>query len=56
MSAQAAEMADSKGWAVELQRQAKAHRTQQLDNRTKAAAAVDDLKAGVFESMWKICM
>lgn len=41
---QAAEVAESRGWAAELQRQGKEHRSKQVASRAKAAAAVEDLK------------
>ena len=41
---QAAEVAESRAWAVELQRQAAAYRAEQTAKRTKSAAAFADLK------------
>lgn len=41
---QAGEVAESRAWAVELQRQAAAYRAEQTAKRTKSAAAVADLK------------
>lgn len=41
---QAAEVAESRAWALELQRQAATYRTEQAVKRSKAAAAVADLK------------
>ena len=41
---QAREVADDRAWAAELQKQAAAHRAQQLARRTASAAAVEELK------------